>query len=299
MIVPTRDRPRLLVQAVASVLAQHHRPSEVLVVDDGSHRRGVEALLRELPVCSGLPIRALAGPGRGPGAARNTGLKAASGELVAFLDDDDLWLPHKLAWQVRCFLRRPRLGAVGSLWGEAVETAMIVAPREGPPRLRRLSLRSLLRRNQLATSGVVARRESLERLGGFDESLPLAQDWDMWLRLAERTEIAVLPARLIIYRRHGSQRSADKQQMRHFEAEVLRRALARGALHGGLLRGVGRRRLAWAHGRMGRLLAGEGKLEMAIAELKESMDLFPCNPVVWAALLRCAVVKRALARTEP
>ncbi len=272
------------------------------MVDDGAQRGGVgsvEAALRELGMGSGLPVRALAGAGRGPGAARNTGLKAAAGELVAFLDDDDLWLPHKLAWQVKWFVGRPRLAALGSLWGERAETAALAAPRDAPQRLRRVSPRSLLRRNQLATSGVVARREALERLGGFDESLPLAQDWDMWLRLAETREIAVLPARLMIYRRHGSQRSADKQQMRHFEAEVVRRALARGALPSRLLRGVGRRRLAWAHGRLGRLLAGEGKLETAIVELKESMDLFPCNPVVWAALLRCALAKRALARAEP
>jgi hypothetical protein len=289
----------LLAQAVQSVLSQSVPPVELLVVDDGSAGRDAADALAGLAPRPGIRLRVLAGPRRGPAAARNIGLGEAVGELVAFLDDDDLWLPWKLAWQLAWFTGRERLGALGALWWEHSATEPVRFAGERPRRLRRVSLGSLLRGNRLATSGVVARREALAHIGGFDQSLSLAQDWDMWLRLAETWEIAVVPAQLVVYRRHRAQRSAHKERMRRFEADVLRRALARGALRSRLLEGVARRRLAWAHGRMGRLLAGEGKFETAIAELKESMDLFACNPVVWMSLLRCLVARRALARAEP
>jgi hypothetical protein len=115
--------------------------------------------------------------------------------------------------------------------------------------------------------------------------------------MAETSEVAILPARLVVYRRHDRQRSADRAEMRRQEAEVVRRALGR--LAPGAVRGVARRRLAWAHGRLGRLLVAEGKIDTAMAELRKSMELFPCHPLVWTALLRCAVARRGLAGAEP
>ncbi len=297
VIIPTRRRPRLLAQAVQSVLSQYLQPVELIVVDDASPRSDAEAALGGLRTCADVPVRVVAGPGRGPAAARNTGLETATGELVAFLDDDDWWLPQKLAWQVEWFLLRRGLGALGTLWMEAARAGLGLGRRRAPQRLRAVSLGKLVRANRLATSSVVARRDCVARLGGFNESLPLAQDWDLWLRMVETAEIAILPARLVVYRRHDRQRSADKVEMRRQEAAVVRRALGR--LAPGSVRDVARRRLAWAHGRLGRLLAGEGKIDTAIAELKESMELFPCNPLVWTALLRCAVARRGLARAEP
>jgi glycosyltransferase involved in cell wall biosynthesis len=242
-------------------------------------------------------MRVVAGPGRGPAAARNAGLEAATGELVAFLDDDDWWFPQKLAWQVPWFVLRPRIGALGTLWTEGDSPGP--GSSRPPRRLRKLSLRMLIGANRLATSSVVAQRARVALLGGFNESLSLAQDWDLWLRIAETLETAVLPARLVVYRRHDGQRSARRAEMRRREAEVLRRALARERLAARSLHGVGRRRLAWAHGRLGRLLAREGKIDTAIAELRESMHLFPYNPIVWATLVRCVVARRAVAEVEP
>ena len=299
VVVPTRDRPRLLWEAVQSVLAQTAAPSEIVVVDDGAEGEA-ERVLSPVRGSGGIPVRVVEGPGRGPGAARNVGMAEASGELIAFLDDDDGWLRRKLEWQVGWFLRRPSVGLVGTLWreGEGLEEA---AREEGrmPPRLRRVSRWALMRANRLATSGVVVRRECVAGCGGFDESLPLAQDWDLWLRMAQDWEVGMVPARLVVYRRHGGQRSVDRARMRRWEGEVVRRALERGGPGGRWLEGVGRRRLAWAHGRLGRLLAKEGEIEGAVEELRESVNLFPYNPLIWGALVRWVLAGRAVAGAKP
>lgn len=295
VILPTRDRPAYLRAAVESVLAQTLRPAELLVVDDGS-RECAAAVLDALPQIGTLPVRRLRGPRRGPAAARNAGLREAVGELVAFLDDDDVWLPEKLEWQARWFAARPSLGLVGT---DCVRTHDPAGEEFGrgrePRRLRRVSHGALLRGNRLAMSSVMARMECFSGCGCFEESLSLAQDWDMWLKIGACWRIGIVPAPLTLYRLHGGQRSADRAAMRFWEVEVLRRALARGGLGGRWLEGVARRRLAWAHCRLGRVLARDGERELAMQQLKQAMCAFRYHPVVWAALTRCTLSGGALA----
>jgi hypothetical protein len=156
-------------------------------------------------------------------------------------------------------------------------------------RLRRVSRSELVRANRLVTSSVMARRECFEECGEFEESLLLAQDWDVWLRIAARWEVGIVASQVTIYRLHGEQRSGDRMAMRRWEAEVLRREVNRGELKRGWREGVARRRLGWAHCRLGRLLAREGEMEGAVEELEQAVNLFRCHPVAWAALARCAL----------
>jgi hypothetical protein len=109
-----------------------------------------------------------------------------------------------------------------------------------------------LRANRIAMSSALLRRDCLANCGGFDESLPLAQDWDLWLRVCARSAVGVLQAPLTWLRVHGGQRSARAAEMRFWELQVLRRAVS-GRL-GGWERGVARRRMAWARFRLERAL---------------------------------------------
>jgi glycosyltransferase involved in cell wall biosynthesis len=300
VILPTHNRPRLLAEAVGSVLAQQRQPEQLIVVDDsstGEPARVLEGLGR--PCTAGVTV--IRGPGRGPGAARNAGLRAAQCDLVAFLDDDDLWHPRKLELQLPAFERAPSLGVLGTTAAGGpglpqTGSAQAGASRGG--RLRAVALGSLVRANRLVMSSVVARRACLEGCGGFDESLALAQDWDLWLRAARNWQVAALTVPLVCYRRHSGQRSADAAAMRWWEGEVLRRALARG-LPGRRLEGIARRRLAWSHLRLGRLLSGVGEAELAREQFREATALCRWSPLAWLGLVRCGLAARAPARARP
>jgi glycosyltransferase involved in cell wall biosynthesis len=299
VIIPTRDRPGFLLQAVESVLAQQLPPAEVIVVDDAAGGGAREAL-STLAASPSLPMRVLPGPGRGPAAARNVGLLAAHGDFIAFLDDDDLWLPEKLSLQVPWLSQHPGLGLLGTSHVRTHSAAVLLPSPPGQVRrLRPVSLASLLRANRFAMSSVVARRACFESSGGFDESLPLAQDWDMWLRIAAHWQTAVLPAVLTIHRLHSAQRSAHSAAMRAGEAEVLRRALERCRGVDWWHRGIGRRRLAWAHCRLGRLLLREGRPAEAVSELKRSLSLSPFHLLTWCALLRSLAARTPPVGAEP
>jgi glycosyltransferase involved in cell wall biosynthesis len=299
VIIPTRDRPSLLLAAAQSVLDQRLPPTELLVVDDGASG-GARTALHRLMVRSTIPLRLLPGPGLGPAAARNVGLSAAAGELIAFLDDDDLWLPDRLVSQVEWFARLPRLGLLGGHY-------LLIAEQGAPPRVRPvkpprrphpISRRALLRANRLATSTVLARRACFDDCGCFDETLTLAQDWDMWLRIAARWDVAVLPIPLAVYRIHPRQRSGRPAPMRSWEVQVLRRVVARAAAGDSWPPGLARRRLAWAHCRLGRQLLRDGRPAQALRQLKQSLSLFPLQPLAWGAALRSIAACRTLSEAH-
>jgi hypothetical protein len=187
VIIPTRNRPAMLRDALESVARQRYGRWEVLVVNDGGE--DVAQVLASLPAALGGRITLLNEPqARGAAAARNRALGAARGEVMAFLDDDDLYLPEHLAALVA------QLRASGAPFAYtrsiAVEEKIVdgrrVEMRRGTPREYRVSHAMLLVRNLIPTANWGVRRECFERYGLFDESLACAEDWDLLLRLSSR-----------------------------------------------------------------------------------------------------------------
>jgi len=196
-IIPTFNRAWALGRAIDSVLAQAYRPLELIVVDDGSTDETPRLLA---PLAAQGLIRAIRQPNRGVSAARNAGLAAARGSLVAFLDSDDEWLPGKIEAQVEFLEGRPEEVLV-----QTQERWIRGGRRVNPGRRHRKLAGDIfipsLKLCLISPSAVMLRRRLFEETGGFDEDLPAAEDYDLWLRVLTRHPAGLIDRELVI--RHG------------------------------------------------------------------------------------------------
>lgn len=202
VVIPAFNRVGSIRAAVESVLTQSYADFELLVIDDGSSD-GTMSALAEL---SDPRLRLLANPrNMGPSAARNTGIRAARGDWVAFQDSDDEWLPDKLEKQLariaetgpRCIaaycgmlIGTPKDGSLGA-GGVRYYPDASLGVREGD------LLEPLLRRSLISTQTLIARRDALLKIGGFDENLPALEDWDCALQLARLGTFAFVDEPLV------------------------------------------------------------------------------------------------------
>lgn len=190
VVVPTRNRALMLRDALESVCRQTYANWEAIVVNDGGE--DVSAVLQALPAEAAAKITCFRSPqSRGQASARNTGVGAARGDIVAFLDDDDLYKPAHLETLVAGL--RASGAAVGYTRAEAVWEQLVedrrVELRRGPALpWYRYSRALLLVRNCMPIDNWAVRRECFERYGSFDESLPCAEDWDLLLRFSAQVD---------------------------------------------------------------------------------------------------------------
>jgi glycosyltransferase involved in cell wall biosynthesis len=184
VIIPTRNRAGFVAGAIKSVLAQSLRDLEIIVVDDGSSDN-TAAVIESFRQPGLVYLRH--DQSRGGAAARNTGILRATGEYVAFLDDDDEWYPEKLSRQMDVMLSSPpEVGAVYTGYfivdrSNAQIRGQIVPTERGD------LYEALLASNCIGgTSSVLLRRACFDEIGLFDERLPSFQDYDLWLRIARK-----------------------------------------------------------------------------------------------------------------
>jgi Glycosyl transferase family 2 len=189
VIIPTYQRRELVKRAIASVFAQSYRDFEVIVVDDGSADRTSEALA---PL--GARIRYRRQPNRGVAAARNAGIAIARGSIVAFLDSDDRWLPEHLAVLTGALARYPE-AVLASTCPER-----LIGGRQGPESARLVEPfpRMFFAVVPGYPSCVAVSRSALDAIGGFDERFPVAEDVDLWLRLAIRGRFVTVQRRTVV-----------------------------------------------------------------------------------------------------
>ena len=212
VVIPTHDRGRVVVEAIESALAQTHPPLEVIVVDDGSTDDTAERVGR----LRDARVRYLRRPHAGVSAARNAGIAAATGDLVAFLDSDDLWKPDKVEAEIAALARYPSAGGVFSDL-EKVDGATFVpsfmrrtrvfsrllaerAYREGLLLSARALYLCLLQEVPIKTPALTVRRSALERAGGFNEAWTSSEDWEFLLRFARRESLVYVDRPLAVIR---------------------------------------------------------------------------------------------------
>lgn len=193
VVIPAYNAAAFVGEAVRSVLAQSRPADEVIVVDDGS-TDDTAARLAEF----GPPVRAVRQANGGVSSARNRGVREATGDLIAFLDADDVWHPRKLEMQVPALLADPALGLLGT--GTFAWPGAVPALAEPLPPARPVALTDLVVRNAFTASSVVARAEVLRRAGEFDVRQQGTEDYDLWLRVARLAAVANLPTPLTGYR---------------------------------------------------------------------------------------------------
>jgi glycosyltransferase involved in cell wall biosynthesis len=220
VIIPTYNRASLVERAIRSVLTQTFTDYELIVVDDGSHDS-----TRDLLASFDSRIAVLSQPNRGVAAARNLGIRASTGELVAFLDSDDEWLPEKLTAQVACYDAADPffICHTDEIWmrdGQEVRQRAVHQKQGG-----RFFERAL-ERCLISPSSVVISRKLLDRCGWFDETLPAAEDYDLWLRITAFHEVCFIPRPLVIkHGGHADQLSQTVPAIDRFRIQAIRKIL--------------------------------------------------------------------------
>ena len=229
VVMPTRNRRRLLLRTLGSVRAQQGVDFEVVVVDDGSSDGTADAV-----AALGDPRISVVRNERAAGvsAARNAGLAAVRAPWVAFLDDDDLWAPDKLVSQVAVAADDDRIGWVCA-GAVTVDRTLRVVSGTVPPTPE--VLRQLPAFNSIpgGGSGTIARTDLLQGIGGFDPELSNMADWDLWIRLDAEAPLGAVVRPLTAYLRHPTSLSHDLTDVRD-EFEHTRRKHARARQERGL-----------------------------------------------------------------
>ncbi len=284
VVIPAYNRAHLLPRALRSVQTQTVKELEIIVVDDAS-TDGTEAAVRAFEEGRMRCVRHA--QNQGGSAARNTGIAEARAPLVAFLDSDDEWLPHKLERQLSALRRRPEAALAYARFALCEKGRDVTARYRPFPE--ECSARGLLRTNCVGTaSTVVARRAVLEKIGGFDEGLPSCQDWDAWLRMARHGALVRVPEVLAKYHHlHGGPHQISAQG----KAVVAGRE-AFLAKHRAAIAAEGRALLGWHHFRLGQLCCHYEMIPRARRHFLAAVRRTPWHLRAWLFLAATALGAR-------
>lgn len=228
VLMPVRNGARFLQAAVASILAQSLPKFEFIICDDGSSDDTPQMLARFAE--SDARIRIITLPLSGLVDALNIGMQAARTAWVARMDADDVAWPDRLAAQFAAAARHPGAAAIGSAWriiDRNGRPGEIVRPPTEPAAIADL----LLERNCLAHPTMLLNRQAVIEVGGYRAAFRQAEDYDLWLRLSEFSELHAVPEPLLDYREHAlqvSQRGLEQRILAELGAQVAARVRRRG-----------------------------------------------------------------------
>lgn len=225
VIIPTFNRAGLLKRAIQSVLSQSLKPDEIIVVDDGSADDTAAMMEHDLP-----KVKYYHQQNKGISAARNAGIKMATGEWIAFLDSDDEWLPQKLTEQVSALAANPEMKIchTNEIW---IRNGRRVNQKKRHAKFGGNIFQQCLPLCIISPSSVVIHRSIFDEVGLFNEALPVCEDYDMWLRICAKYPVLYLNEPLIIkYGGHQDQLSRKYWGMDRFRIRVLEKIIKSGNL---------------------------------------------------------------------
>ena len=279
VIIPTYNRCDLVQKALQSVFAQTYHDFEVVVVDDGSTddtRAVVEGRTR---------VRYLFQENAGPAKARNVGIRQARGDMIAFLDSDDVWWPEFLKTQVEVLSRYPEVGLVcaRSIVGEK-ESKYFPCTQE--PFVGDL-YRKLFEQSFIRTPATVLRKSCLDVVGGFNESYRCFEDYDLWLRIARKYSIAYVNRCLARCGRQGDNLSKDFLRPLGAHLKVAIEVLERNYDASRIPEAVYRRRISKRYLQFSRLFFRRGENAQAWSCLWRALSITPYSLRPYRYLLKC------------
>ena len=223
VIIPTYNRAALVCRAIDSVLAQTFTDYEIIVVDDAGSDNTEEVLSARYKE---KIVYIKKQNNEGLSAARNTGIKAAQGTYIAFLDDDDEWLPEKLRLQIQVLQQYTDSGLVYCGYTQVAGDGAII--RQIRPEKKGFILPDLLEDNYIAgsASAVLIKKDVLDKVGYFDETLTACEDWDLWIRIAQLCPIAYADHILVIYKIHADNMHKNLSRMEQNTLHLLHKHLS-------------------------------------------------------------------------
>lgn len=219
VIITTFNSMRFFPETLESVLQQTFADIEVIVVDDGSSD-GISDWIRSV---EDSRIVFHTQSNQGVSSARNAGISLARGEYIAFLDGDDVWAPTKLERQVTVLDLDDEVGLVHT-WLALMDEGSRLTGRVMKPHSEGEIWKEIVESNMIACSSVIVRRSCLDVVGTFDSTLIVAEDWDLWIRVAAAYRISVIKAPLVQYRIHPSSKSKRYPEMVEDFRKIIERA---------------------------------------------------------------------------
>ncbi|MCM8775764.1 MAG: glycosyltransferase [Candidatus Omnitrophica bacterium] len=277
IVIPTQNRSTLLMAALRSLLSQSYREWEALVVDDDSSdgtADHVAAFTSKDP-----RIRYFRQERGGVSKARNLALQKAVGQYIAFLDDDDEYLPDKLAVQVNYLNSRPEIGFI---YGQTE-----IIDKDGKflyldPKVPVYNYRELFERSAIRIQTVMCRRECFDKAGLFDEALTIGEDYDLWLRMARHFKFAFIEKPLVRMRFHGQNTCNNYISLFSQRIKLLKKVKAEAEF--GITFWFRQRRIAENYYRLGRLYRDEKKYLKAARYFAMACCSYPVIGVIMAEL---------------
>jgi len=220
VVIPAFNSERYIAECIDSVLNQTYQNIEIIIIDDGSTDNTVNIISKY----KSDKIKLFNQKNSGPGAARNYGVKQASGMWVAFIDADDIWLPDKILKQLNHCSKHvwshTDLFFHGNTYPKYTKTTELTSKHSG------FILKHLLVENSIGTSSVLLNKEIFLEFGGFNTDLRALQDWDLWLRIAEKYEICYLDEPLVYYRVHSDSTSRNVRKTLPYHLNLINYAFS-------------------------------------------------------------------------
>ena len=220
VVIPVYKGEAHIAQSIDSALEQDYQHIEIIIINDGSPDDSHKVIKGYL---SDPRVHYIEQDNAGVANARNTGINSAKGEFIALLDQDDIWLPNKLAAQVEHLNRHPNCALIHSQIG-FINGDGDLTPNPSWAWVNDTganAFENLFDHNCIATFMALIRKDALNEVGMFRESLAPADDWDLWLRIASKYEVGFIPEVSGYYRVHANNESNNYLRMQLAEVAVI------------------------------------------------------------------------------